>query len=90
MNSLRFFRFLSSIVLLLMLISTFSVYAQTSGPERVLIRNVILFDPNGAAEDKLVNILIRKNKLDIVTEDKISRDDADMVVNAHKGIVDSD
>ncbi len=72
---------------LLVLMVSFSAHAQTIGPNRVLIRNVILFDPGGAVEDKVVNILLSDNKLDIVTEDKISRDDADMVVNAHKGIL---
>ena len=71
----------------LVLISSFSVHAQTIGPNRVLIRNVILFDPAGVVEDKVVNILLSENMLDIVTEDKISRDDADMVVNAHEGIL---
>ena len=62
-------------------------YAQTIGPESVLIRNVTLFDPNGAVEDKVVNILLRENKLDIITQDKISRDEADMLVNAKQGIL---
>lgn len=64
-----------------------SAQEQTIGPNRVLIRNVLLFDPGGNTEDKVVNILLRHNKLDIVTEDKLSRDDADMVVNAKKGIL---
>ena len=61
--------------------------AQTIGPNRVLIRNVLLFDPGGNVEDKVVNILLRDNKLEVVTEDKLSRDDADMVVNAKQGIL---
>lgn len=77
----------TGLLLFLVLISSFSSHAQTIGPNRVLIRNVILFDPNGAVEDKVVNILLRDNKLDIVTEDKISHDDADMIVNAHEGIL---
>lgn len=64
-----------------------SAQAQTIGPNRVLIRNVLLFDPAGLAEDKVVNILLRDNTLDVVTEDKLSRDDADMVVNAKQGIL---
>ena len=48
----------------------------------MLIRNVVLFDPNLATEDRVVNILLRDNELDLVTEDKISRNEADMVVNA--------
>jgi len=63
------------------------IEAQTIGPNRVLIRNVLLFDPAGNTEDKVVNILLRHNKLDVVTEDKLSRDDADMVVNAKEGIL---
>jgi len=77
----------TSLLLFLVLMASFSSHAQTIGPNRVLIRNVILFDPNGAVEDKVVNILLRDNKLDIVTEDKISRDDADMIVNAREGIL---
>jgi len=61
--------------------------AQTIGPNRVLIRNVLLFDPSGSTEDKVVNILLRDNKLDVVTEDKLSREDADMVVNAKSGVL---
>jgi len=64
-----------------------AVHAQTIGAERVLIRNVIIFDPKGVTEDKVVNILLRENRLDIVTEDKISREEADMVVNANGGII---
>jgi phosphate-selective porin OprO/OprP len=62
-------------------------HAQTIGPDRVLIRNVTLFDPAGSGEDKVVNIMIRDNKLDLVTEDSISRDEADMVVNANGGSI---
>jgi phosphate-selective porin OprO/OprP len=72
---------------LLVSLLSFPANAQTIGPERVLVRNVVLFDPSGAAEDRVVNILLRDNKLDLVTEDKISRDEADMVVNANKGIL---
>jgi len=74
-------------LLFLVLISSFSAHAQTIGPNRVLIRNVILFDPGGPADDRVVNLLLRNNELDIVTEDKISRKDADMVVNAHGGVL---
>jgi phosphate-selective porin OprO/OprP len=64
--------------------------AQTEGPdspEDVLLRNVTLIDPTGKAEDRIVNILILEGKLDLVTEDKISRDEADQVVNAEKGFI---
>jgi len=64
-----------------------ALLAQVIGPERVLIRNAILLDPNGAVEDKLVNILISKNRLEVVTEDKISRNEVQMVINANKGFI---
>jgi hypothetical protein len=48
--------------------------AQILGPGDTLIRNVTLIDPTGKSEDKVVNILIRARKLDVVTEHKISRD----------------
>jgi len=72
-------------LLLLFLVLCMGAQAQTIGPNRVLIRNVLLFDPAGNAEDTVVNILLKDNKLEVVTEDKLSRDDADMVVNAKQG-----
>lgn len=62
-------------------------FAQTSDAQSVLIRNVVLIDPNEQAEDRVVNILIREDKLEVVTEDKVSREEADLVVNAEKGVV---
>ena len=85
--SIRKSFFTFGLSLLLVSLVSFQANAQTIGPERVLVRNVVLFDPNGAAEDRVVNILLRDNKLDLVTEDKISRSEADMVVNANKGIL---
>lgn len=75
--------------ILLVCLACFSVtgFAQTIDPEAVLIRNVLLIDPNEQAEDRVVNILIREDKLEIITEDKISREEADLVVDADKGVV---
>ena len=73
--------------LILFFVFCMGAQAQTIGPNRVLIRNVLLFDPAGNTEDKVVNILLRDNTLDVVTEDKLSSDDADMVVNAKQGIL---
>jgi phosphate-selective porin OprO/OprP len=61
--------------------------AQILGPGDTLIRNVTLIDPTGKSEDKVVNILIRARKLDVVTEDKISRDEADQMVDADEGFI---
>ncbi len=61
--------------------------AQDNGPQNILVRNVTLLDPTGKTEDRIVNILIRSRKLDVITEDKISRDEADLVINASGGFV---
>jgi phosphate-selective porin OprO/OprP len=61
--------------------------AQTTEPERVLIRNVRLLDSDSKEEARTVNVLIREQKLELVTEDKISRDEADLVINANGGIL---
>ena len=86
-KSLSLFKLPVLLGLLLVLAVAQDIWAQTIGPNRVLIRNVLLFDPGGNSEDTVVNILLRDNKLDVVTEDKLSRDDADMVVNAKRGIL---
>jgi len=87
LHFLRLSRSPGALILLLTVFSPVVVQAQTIGPEKVLIRNVTLFDPSGAVEDKVVNILLSENKLEVVTQDKISRDEADMVVDANRGIL---
>jgi len=87
MNYSLFFSARFAVGLLFLFLVSPVIEAQTIGPNRVLIRNVLLFDPSGNSEDRIVNILLRDNKLDVVTEDKLSSDDADMVVNAKKGIM---
>ena len=79
MSTLKYFGLALSLMLFLAANPASSANAQTTELERVLIRNVVLLDPNGTVEDKIVNVLLRDNKLDVVTEDKISRDEADMV-----------
>jgi phosphate-selective porin OprO/OprP len=61
--------------------------AQEDGPQDILIRNVTLMDPTGKTEDRIVNILIRDRKLDVITEDRISRDEAELVINANRGYI---
>jgi len=87
MKSSCFFSLPRAIAFVFIFILPLSLQAQVTGPERVLIRNAILMDPGGVVENKLVNILINQNKLELVTEDKISRDEVNMVVNANKGFV---
>ena len=56
-------------------------------PDSILLRNVTLIDPTGQTPDRSVNLLIRAGKLDLVTEDKISRDEAELVIDAGQGFV---
>jgi phosphate-selective porin OprO/OprP len=81
------FTFSLSFCLLLVLMTGQSTLAQDMPRRDVLVRNVTLADPAGQAEDTTVNMLIRAGILDIITEDKISRSEADQVVNADGGFV---
>jgi phosphate-selective porin OprO/OprP len=61
--------------------------AKSATPETVLIRNVTLLKQEGQAEDVVVNILIRDNRLDMVTQDKIPADTAELALDAQKGVL---
>jgi phosphate-selective porin OprO/OprP len=58
-----------------------------SQAENILIRNITLIDPTGQTGDRLVNILVRQGRLEVITEDKISADEAELVVNADGGFI---
>jgi phosphate-selective porin OprO/OprP len=63
------------------------VPAQVGAPTDLLVRNATLIDPSVNAEDRRVNLLIKEGNLEVVTEDKISRDEAPLVVDASGGFV---
>ena len=56
-------------------------------PGDVLIRNATLLDPGGAAPDRMVSLLVRDGKLEIITEDTIPGDGIDEVVDASAGFI---
>lgn len=58
---------------------------EAEAPDDILIQNATLLDPAGTAPDRMVNLLIRNGKLEIVTEDAISVEDVDEVLNAAAG-----
>ena len=68
-------------------LASVTLSAQDNKPVNILVRNVTLMDPTGKTADRIVNILIRDRKLDVVTEDKISQDEADRVINANLGFI---
>ena len=78
---------------LLALIASLSLVGNAAGQsvqndiQDVLIRNVTLIDPSAASDDRLVNILIKGGVLEVVTEDKISGEEAEQVVNANGGFI---
>ena len=72
---------------LLCLAATPGLAAQVQTPETVLIRHVRLIDRDGQAEDRVVNILIKNGKLDLITEDEIPIDEAELAVDGQNGIL---
>jgi len=62
-----------------------AVLAQTVDPQNVLLNNVYLLQDRGATKGVLVNILIRDNKLEIITEDKVRADESITAVDARNG-----
>ena len=61
--------------------------AQVGEVEDILLRNVVLTDPTGRTPDRQVNILIRSQKLEVISEDKISRKEAQQVIDANGGFI---
>ena len=74
-------------MLLFLLLCCNPLAAQTDKAEDILIRNVTMMDPAGVAPDRLVNILITNKELEVITEDKISRDEANQVIDANGGFI---
>ena len=61
--------------------------AQAQTPETVLVRDVRLIDPEDQTEDRVVSILIKDGKLDLVTEDEISAGEADLALDGQNGVL---
>jgi phosphate-selective porin OprO/OprP len=62
-------------------------HAQVVDPQNVLIRNVHLVVTDETVEDVLVNILIRDNKLEVVSKDEIPIAEAAMAIDGREGYV---
>ncbi|MDH3848793.1 MAG: hypothetical protein OEV05_13465, partial [Gammaproteobacteria bacterium] len=56
-------------------------------PRDILIRNATLLDPGGTGADRMVSLLIRNGKLELVTEDTIPGEGVEEVVNANAGFI---
>ncbi|KAA1188878.1 hypothetical protein F0M18_16880 [Pseudohalioglobus sediminis] len=55
--------------------------------ESILLRNVTLIDPDAVGQTVQVNVLIRDNKLELVSEDLIALDEAEVTLDARGGVV---
>jgi len=78
-------RFLFFALVLVFLAGT--THGQIVDPQNVLIRNVHLVVADETVEDVLVNILIRDNKLEIISKDKIPIAEAAMAIDGREGYV---
>jgi len=52
--------------------------AYAADPDRIVIRNVRLFDSDGSTESQIVTILIENGELSLVTTDEIPEDGSDL------------
>ena len=87
---------LRAVFLFLLIVCTslgtaFDAVAQTEmiGPvnDSLLIRNVTLIDQKGDGEDRVVSILIRDRKLDVITEEDVSTNSAALALDGQQGIL---
>ena len=72
----------------LMVLIPWSGYAQENpGQGKILLRNVIMIDQSGAANDVQINILIDQGKLKLVSKDVIDQKEADLALDANGGFI---
>ena len=73
MNSLPSRSNISHVLLAFLLLTWNSALGQIVDPQNVLIRNVQLIEGGQETEGVSVNILIKNNKLELVSKDQIPR-----------------
>lgn len=80
------FRFLVTTLLLTILPVHISL-AQIIDPQNVLIQNVYIISAESKEDDAPVNILVRENKLEIITRDDVSLEDGTVAVDGEGGFL---
>jgi phosphate-selective porin OprO/OprP len=78
---------LCGLIATMMLVAGHAFAEEPADTEDLLIRNLTLFDPAGTGEDRMVSLLVRDGKLEIVTEDEVSAEGMDEVINANAGYI---
>ncbi len=79
--------YLKAVFAVLVIFVTLVVPCQARAQESILIRNAALVDRSGNQSKVVVNILVKNSKLDIITEDLIPIEDADVSYDAGGGVV---
>jgi phosphate-selective porin OprO/OprP len=79
--------YLKAVFAVLVIFVTLVVPCQARAQESILIRNATLVDRSGKQGKVVVNILVKNSKLDIITEDLIPIEDADVSYDAAGGVV---
>ena len=74
-------------ILLMLCLAAAHVHAQFVDPQNVLVENVYLIDAGQEAEQVQVNILIRDNKLELVSKDDIPAPEGVFPLNARGGFL---
>jgi len=80
-------RRVSLLGLMILLLFTPVFAGDDSGRDTILIKNVLLIDREGQAEDRTVNILIRDMRLDIVTRDAVPAEAGMLLLDAANGVL---
>ena len=84
--SSRLSKYFGMLPMLLLLVAAVT-NAQIVDPQNVLIRNVHLVLGRDAADDVPVNILIKENKLEVISKDEIPIEEAAMAIDGREGYV---
>lgn len=66
---------------------TSAVFAQYVDPQNVLIRNIQLIDRDDDDAKVIVNILIRDNRVEVVTKDEIPLGEVSMAIDGRNGFL---
>jgi len=78
----------SFIIAILMILPFFGIAQDLiNDMETVMIHNVTVIDQNNETEDISVTILIKNKKLELVTQDKVSINEADISFDANDGFI---
>lgn len=64
-----------------------TVPAVAGDGQTVLLRNAVLIDPAGGGGTLMVNVLIEDGKLELITQDAISRESADLAFDVAGGVI---